>query len=63
MFVNGSRRDFLGKSTNQKEELPVVGMFFLANWAEMSNLYKGPSIDASYQISVHLIGGFRREDC
>jgi hypothetical protein len=21
---------------------------------EMSNLYKGPSIDASYQVSVHL---------
>ena len=25
---------------------------------EMSNLYKGPSIDASYQVSVHL--GFQR---
>jgi hypothetical protein len=24
----------------------------------MSNLYKGPSIDASYQVSVHL--GFQR---
>ena len=28
---------------------------------EMSNLYRGPSIDASYQISVHL-AGFRGED-
>jgi hypothetical protein len=29
---------------------------------EMSNLYRGPSIDASYQGSVHLASGFRGED-
>jgi hypothetical protein len=27
----------------------------------MSNLYKGPSINASYQGSVHLASGFRGE--
>ena len=27
---------------------------------EMSNLYKGPAIDASYQVSVHLAQGFQR---
>ena len=27
---------------------------------EMSNLYSGPSIDASYQVSVHLAKGFQR---
>ena len=27
---------------------------------ERSNLYRGPSIDASYQISVHLAQWFRR---
>ena len=26
----------------------------------MSNLYRGPSIDAPYQISVHLAEGFQR---
>jgi hypothetical protein len=26
----------------------------------MSNLYKGPCIDASYQVSVHLAEGFQR---
>jgi hypothetical protein len=26
----------------------------------MSNLYKGPSIDASHQVSVHLAEGFQR---
>ena len=27
---------------------------------EMSNLYRGPSMDASYQVSVHLAEGFQR---
>jgi hypothetical protein len=32
---------------------------------EMSNLHRGPSIDASYQVSVHLAEGFhqRRLKC
>jgi hypothetical protein len=38
--------------TNQKQELPATSMF-LTN-CEMSNLDRGPSKDASYQISVHL---------
>ena len=32
----------------------------LTNRDEMSNLYRGPSIDASYQVSVHLAKGFQR---
>ena len=27
---------------------------------EMSNIYRGPSIDDSYQVSVHLAKGFQR---
>jgi hypothetical protein len=27
---------------------------------KMSNLYRGPSIDASYQVSVHMAEGFQR---
>ena len=27
----------------------------------MSNLYRGPSIDVSYQVSVHLAEGFQRK--
>jgi hypothetical protein len=50
---------FFFKSANQKKELPVAAM--LVNGSEqMSNLYRGPSIDASYQISIHLRKGFRR---
>jgi hypothetical protein len=34
----------------------------LMDWDEMGILYRGPSIDASYQVSVHLVSGFRGED-
>jgi hypothetical protein len=44
---------------NQKQELPVVAMF-VNGLDEMSNLYRGPSIDASYQVSVHLAKVFQR---
>jgi hypothetical protein len=27
---------------------------------KMSNLYRGPSIYASYQVSVHMVEGFQR---
>jgi hypothetical protein len=32
-------------------------------WDKMSILYRGPSIDASYQVSVHLAEGFQRHIC
>jgi hypothetical protein len=34
--------------------------YLLTDWNELSNLYRGPSIDASYQVSVHLAKWFRR---
>ena len=33
---------------------------FLTDWDEMSNLHRWPSIDASYQVSVHLVKWFQR---
>ena len=33
------------------------------DWNEMSNLYRGPSIDASYQLSIHLSTRFQRRRC
>ena len=33
----------------------------LTDWDEMSNLYRGPSIDISYQVSVHLAKQFQRK--
>jgi hypothetical protein len=32
----------------------------LTDWDEMSNLYKGPAIGASYQVSVHFSKWFQR---
>jgi len=32
----------------------------LIDWDEISNLNRGRSIDASYQVSVHLAEGFQR---
>jgi hypothetical protein len=53
--------------------LLLIGLFLkvfssetclLTDRDEISNLYRGPSIDASYQVSVHLnwLRGFRGED-
>jgi hypothetical protein len=33
---------------------------FLTDWDKMSNLYREPSIDASYQVVVHLAKRFQR---
>jgi hypothetical protein len=51
------RGEDLKKSSNQKQELPVAAMFVNGSG---QNEHKGPSIDASYQVSVHLAEGFQR---
>ena len=111
IWPSGFRGEDLKKSTNQKQELPVVAMFvngseqnvqslertaprcflprfgsfgqtvseeknfknqpirnksrlwqscLLTDRDEMSNLYRGPPIDASYQVLVHLAKQFQR---
>ena len=35
----------------------------LMDWDRMSNLYRGPSIDASYPVSYHLAKRFQRKSC
>jgi hypothetical protein len=42
-----------------KQELSVAAMFD-NDQDEMSILYRGPAIDASYQVSVHLAKRFQR---
>jgi hypothetical protein len=32
----------------------------LTNWDDMSNIYRGPCIDSSYQVSVHLAKRFQK---
>jgi hypothetical protein len=52
IWPNGFRGEESKKSANQKQESPVVAMF-VTDRDGMSNLYRGPSIDASYQVSNH----------
>jgi hypothetical protein len=37
------------------------GQVFKWNWNEMRTIYRGPSIDASYQVSVYLAMWFQRK--
>ena len=59
IWESGFRVEDLMKSTNQKQEWPVTAMF-VNGPGRMSNLHRGPSIDASYQVSVHLPQWFQR---
>jgi hypothetical protein len=44
---------------DQKQELPVAAIFVNGS-SKMNNLYRGTSIDASCQVSVHLAKEFQR---
>ena len=54
-----SEKMIFQKSTNQKQELPVVAIFVSGSDLNMSSLYRGSSNDASYQISIHLAKEFQ----
>ena len=59
IWPSGFRGEDFFKSANQKQELPLAAMF-VHGLGRKSNLYRGPSIDASYQVSFHLAGFQRR---
>jgi hypothetical protein len=50
--------DFL--EINQSETRIACGGCLLTDRNEMSNRYRGPAIDTSYQVSVHLAKRFQR---
>ena len=56
--VVSEEKDLKNQSIRNKSRLwrPCL----LTDRDEMSNLYRGPSIDASYQVSVHLAKWFQR---
>jgi hypothetical protein len=59
IWPNGFRGEELTKSANQKQESSVVAMF--VNGSERNEQsYRGPSIDVSYKVLVHLAKRFRR---
>ena len=59
IWSGGFRGEGFLKSANQKQELPVVPMFVNGS-GRNEHLYRGPSIDTSYQVSVHLAKRFQR---
>jgi hypothetical protein len=55
---------FRNLEINQSEtRIACVGHVLLIDQNEMSNLYRGPFIDASYQVSCHLAKWFHRKSC
>ena len=59
IWPSGFRGEEFFKSVNQKQESPVVPMFVNRS-GRMSNLYRGPATDASYQVSVDMVERFQR---
>jgi hypothetical protein len=62
IWPSGFRGEDLKRSANQKQELPMAAMFVNGSELNQQSLSRGPSIDASYQVSVHWLRGFRGED-
>jgi hypothetical protein len=59
IWQNGYRgEDYL--EINQSETRLLVAAMYANDRDEMSNLYRGPAIDASYQVSIHLTKRFQR---
>ena len=54
------RRRFFLEINNQKQELPVAAMFVNGSGQNEQLFYRGPAIDASYQVSVHLAKWFQK---
>ena len=58
-WLSGLRGEDFFRSANEKQELPMAPCL-LMDRDKISNLYRGPSIDASYEVSLHLAKGFQR---
>ena len=59
IWPSGFRGEHFYKSANQKQELLMVAMFVNGS-GQNEQSCRGPSIDASYQVSLHLAEGFQR---
>ena len=59
IWPSGFRGEEFKKSTNQKQEPPVAAMLVNGS-GQNEQFYRGPSIDASYQVSVHFAKRFQR---
>ena len=60
IWPGGFRGEFFFRNQPIRNKNGLWWPCLLMDWDEMSNLYRGPSIDASYQVSVHLAKQFQR---
>ena len=60
IWPNGFRGEELKKNQPIRNKSRLWRPCLLTDRDEMSKLYRGPSIDASYHVSVHLAEGFQR---
>ena len=60
IWPSGFRGEDILEINQSETRMALMAMFFLTDRDKMSNRYRGPSIDATYQISVHLGKRFQR---
>jgi hypothetical protein len=60
IYVGGFRGEDIFRNQPIRNENGLWWPCLLTDREEISNLYRGPSIDASYQVSVHLAKRFQR---
>ena len=61
IWPSGFRREDVLEINQSETRVACGGHVFVSDRNEMSNLYRGHSIDASYQISVYLGKRFQRK--
>jgi hypothetical protein len=59
-YLSFNRGKYFFLEINLSETRIACDGHVLTDWDKMSNLYRGPSIDASNQVSVHLAKRFQR---
>jgi hypothetical protein len=59
IWPSGFRREYFFLNRPIRNKNCLWRPCLLMDWDKMSNLYRGPSIDASYQVSIHLAKRFQ----
>ena len=64
LATSSFRGEFFLEIDQSETRIACGGHVYKGYWGEMCNLYRGSTIDASYQVSVHFKwpSGFRGED-
>jgi hypothetical protein len=60
IWPSGFRGEYFFRNRSIRNKNCLWWPCLLTDWDEMSNLYRGPPIDDSYQVSVHLAKRFQR---